>query len=141
MLRIILLLLLQITVFFHAKSQIAKPFMIYNEKGKSVKLKKMMQELSGSQIVLFGELHNNPISHWLQIETTKFLQNERKVVLGAEMFEADQQLVLNAYLSGEINAAQMDSLITLWPNYATDYQPLVNFAKENKGSKIKFLKA
>jgi uncharacterized iron-regulated protein len=131
MFRVILVLLLQTIVFFNAKSQSIIPFEIYNENGKAVKLKKMMQQLSSAQIILFGELHNNPICHWLQVETSKYLHSKTDIILGAEMFEADQQVVLNQYLEGEINAGQMDSLITLWPNYPTDYQPLVDFAREN----------
>ena len=51
-------------------------------------------------MVLFGELHNNPISHWLQLELTEDLHAARgaDLVLGAEMFEADNQLLLRLHL-------------------------------------------
>jgi uncharacterized iron-regulated protein len=85
---------------------------------------------------LFGELHNNPIVHWLQFEATADLSLKRKLTLGAEMFEADNQQQLNQYLASEIDQKAFDTLARLWKNYPTDYKPLVDFAKENK---LKFI--
>ena len=92
----------------------------------------MLQVLTEKDIVLFGEFHNNAIAHWLQLEVTKDCKEKRNLVLGAEMFEQDNQAVLDQYLRGEIKAKALDSLARLWKNYPTDYAPLVNFAKENK---------
>ena len=47
------------------------------------------------------------------------------------MIEADNQDELNDFLQGSIDAEDLDSLARLWPNYDTDYAPLVEFAKEN----------
>ncbi|HRF19088.1 MAG TPA: ChaN family lipoprotein, partial [Chitinophagaceae bacterium] len=80
----------------------------------------------------FGEYHNNAIAHWLQLEVTKDLKQSRNLVLGAEMFEADNQEPLDLYLQGKLSAKGLDSNARLWKNYPTDYAPLVNFAKENK---------
>ncbi len=107
-------------------------YVIYNPKGKKVSYKKMIKNLVEKDIVLFGELHNNPISHWLQYEVTSDMNNQRNLILGAEMFEADNQLVLNEYLTGSITNKELDSLARLWPNYKTDYAPLVDFAKNNQ---------
>jgi uncharacterized iron-regulated protein len=109
-----------------------KAFVIYNAQGKKVSYKKMMKSLIKSDISLFGELHNNPISHWLQLEVTKSLGEKRNLILAAEMFERDNQDELNDYLSGKIDAKVLDSVARLWKNYETDYAPLVNYAKENK---------
>ncbi len=78
------------------------------------------------------ELHNNPISHWLQLEVTKSIDKNRNLILGAEMIERDNQKVLNDYLSGKIDEKEFDSVANLWNNYKTDYKPLVDYAKENK---------
>lgn len=109
-----------------------KAFVIYNAKGKKVSYKKMMKSLKESDITLFGELHNNPISHWLQLEVTKSLGQKRDLILGAEMFERDNQEALNSYLKGELDEKGLDSTARLWKNYETDYKPLVDYAKENK---------
>ncbi|ADR22020.1 hypothetical protein MATR_03460 [Marivirga tractuosa] len=107
-------------------------YLIYNSKGKKVTYKKMIKELEDKDIVLFGELHNNPIAHWLQYELTHDLNASRKLILGAEMLEADNQVLLNQYLKDSINYQALDSLARLWPNYKTDYAPLVDYAKDNQ---------
>lgn len=107
-------------------------YTIYNSKGKKVSYKKMIKSVSTSNIVMFGELHNNPISHWLQYEVTKDLLATKKLTLGAEMFEADNQTALNQYLKGDVDAKALDTLARLWSNYKTDYAPLVDFAAKNQ---------
>ena len=106
-------------------------YVLYNAKGKKVSYKKMIATLEKKDIVLFGEFHNNPISHWLQLELSKDLGAKRKLTMGAEMFEQDNQQALDAYLQGKISAKGFDSSARLWNNYKTDYAPLVNYAKEN----------
>jgi uncharacterized iron-regulated protein len=61
---------------------------------------------------------------------------KRRLVLGAEMFEADNQYILDEYLQGLISAKNFQNEMRLWPNYNTDYRPLVEFAKENN---LKFI--
>jgi uncharacterized iron-regulated protein len=111
-------------------AQIKTPFVLYNSKGKKVSYKQMIRVLAQNDIVLFGEYHNNAIAHWLQLSVTKDLFEKRKLSLGAEMFERDNQEALDYYLQGKINAKRLDSSARLWKNYSTDYAPLVNFAKE-----------
>jgi uncharacterized iron-regulated protein len=113
----------------HAQNKPA--YKLYNSKGNKVSYKKMIKKMSKSDVVLFGEHHNNPIVHWLQFEATKDLSTQRKIILGAEMFEADNQNELNKYLDGTIDAKALDTLARLWNNFKTDYKPLVDFAKEN----------
>ena len=84
----------------------------------------MLKDLRGQEVVLIGELHNNPISHWLELEITQALAEQRQLVLGAEMFERDIQLALTNYLQGKITAKGLDSSARLWKNYKTDYAPL-----------------
>lgn len=107
-------------------------YILYNSKGKKVSYKKMLKVLTQKDIVLFGEFHNNAIAHWLQLEVTKDCDKNRDLVLGAEMFEQDNQQALDLYLQGKITTKQLDSMARLWKNYPTDYAPLVNYAKENK---------
>jgi uncharacterized iron-regulated protein len=107
------------------------PYIIYNAKGKKVSYKKMLKTLEDKDMVLFGELHNNPIAHWLQYELTVDLHSKRPLILGAEMIEADNQDELNDYLSGNIDYKALDSTARLWNNHKTDYAPLVDFAKDS----------
>lgn len=107
-------------------------YKIYTKNGKAVNYEKMINMIARqADVVLFGEIHNNAIAHWLQLEMIKSLHPQDELILGAEMLEADDQDVLNLYLQDSISHKQLDSLAGLWPNYDTDYAPLVNFAKEN----------
>jgi uncharacterized iron-regulated protein len=109
-------------------------YSLFNKSGKDIKYEKMLKEADDADIVLFGESHDNPISHWLQLELTKDLYDLKKdkLVLGAEMFESDNQVILDEYLGDKISQSSFESEARIWPNYKTDYKPLVEFAKKNK---------
>ncbi len=107
-------------------------YRLYNSKGKKTTYKKLLKEAKKANVVLFGEFHNNPISHWLQYEFTKDMHAKRNLVLGFEMIERDNQDELNDYLKDQIDQKALDTLARMWKNYNTDYKPLVDFAKKNK---------
>ena len=48
------------------------------------------------------------------------------------MFEADNQVMLSEYVDGFITAQNFEDQMRLWKNNATDYQPLVELAKDNQ---------
>ncbi len=106
-------------------------YQLFDKNGKKSTYKKLVKESMNTQVVLFGEYHNNAISHWLELELTKDIAEKKPVVLGAEMIEADNQKQLDQYIKGEINQKQLDSTARLWSNHKTDYKPLVDFAKDN----------
>jgi uncharacterized iron-regulated protein len=127
-----LILLLLMSTVVSLQAQNLSPYTIYNAKGKEISYSKMMATLSKQDIILFGELHNSALAHWLQVEVTKELATKRALQLGAEMLEADDQNAVNLYLTDSIDQKGLDTLARLWPNYKTDYAPLVNYAKQNK---------
>ena len=136
-----------------------QPMQLFDSKGKKITYKQWINTLKKEldpavpTIILFGELHDNPLVHWLQLQTTQDLYMiSPNMALGAEMFETDQQLALNEYLKPSDTSAQktqtsvtpmgamfgqdphytkLKNAIKLWPNFKTDYKPLVDFAKEN----------
>jgi len=134
--RKLIVFLLAVTFSSVIYSQNKPAYKLYNSKGSKVSYKKMIRNMSKTDIVLFGEHHNNPIVHWLQFETTKDLSKLRSLTLGAEMFEADNQTQLNDYLADKIDQKAFDTVARLWNNYPTDYKPLVDFAKNEK---VKFI--
>nr|WP_314803376.1 ChaN family lipoprotein [uncultured Capnocytophaga sp.] len=125
-------LFLFLTLSFSSFSQEKKAFILFDKKGKITTYKRLLKASAKADIVLFGEYHNNPIAHWLQLELIKDLDPKRSLILGAEMFERDNQKELNSYLQGTINQKALDSLARLWNNYKTDYKPLVDFALKKK---------
>lgn len=121
------LVLILFSVTIQAQDKV--PFLIFDGNGRETSYKDMLKASEKAEVVLFGEEHNNAISHWLQLELTKDLAERKQLILGAEMLEADNQKQVNQYLKGEINQKQLDTTARLWPNYKTDYKPLVDFAK------------
>ncbi len=114
------------------KAQPKPAYNLFTASGNRVNYGRMLRTIEKGDMLLFGELHNNPIAHWLQFEVTNDLHQRRKIILGAEMFEADNQLALTDYVEGRIDTKTLDTLARLWNNYETDYAPLVNFARNNK---------
>jgi uncharacterized iron-regulated protein len=126
---------LSIIAFFLVSKVIAqdkKAYQIFDSKGKKVTYEKVLKAFEKTDVVLFGEYHDNSLVHWLQLEFTKDLSQRKNLVLGAEMLEADNQEAVNRYLKEEINQKGLDTLARLWINYKTDYKPLVDFAKSKQ---------
>lgn len=113
-------------------AQDKKVYQIFDKKGKKSSYEKVLKTSEKTDVILFGEIHDNSLVHWLQLEFTKDLAERKQLVLGAEMLEADNQKQLDQYLKGEINQKQLYSSARLWKNYKTDYKPLVDFAKDKK---------
>lgn len=125
------LLICLIALAQYATAQNTEPFQIYTKHGKKVSTNKFLKSLEPSEIILFGELHDNPISHWLQLKTVQHMLSKDTIALGAEMLEAHNQKEVDEYLAGAISQEELDSTTQLWVNYKTDYKPLVDFAKTN----------
>jgi len=118
--------------FLFSNAQNKPLYLIYDQNGKKASYNDIINSSQKSDVLLFGEYHDNSVVHWLELEILKNLSDKRNLVLGAEMLEADNQKQVNQYLKGEINQKKLDSTARLWPNYKTDYKPLVDYAKELK---------
>lgn len=126
----LLLLLCLLTFAFRAD----KPaYRVYTNRLKTTSYAKLLRRAMEADVVLFGELHNNPICHWLEFQLTKDLQAAKKgnLVLGAEMFETDNQLALSKYVQGQTTSKELAAQARLWPNFDTDYKPIADFAREH----------
>ncbi|MFZ4707657.1 MAG: ChaN family lipoprotein [Bacteroidales bacterium] len=108
-------------------------YRLFESNGNKTSYKDMLKEASEADIVFFGELHDNPICHWLEYEITADLYAERgkNLILGAEMFESDNQLIVNEYLAKLIKDKNFEAEARLWPNYKTDYKRLLDFARDS----------
>ncbi len=117
-----------------AKSQNLQAFAIYDNQGKKVKFSDIVKKASESDIVFYGELHNNSIAHWIEYRLAKklFALKKDKLIMGAEMFEADNQLIIDEYMQDLITEKYFEDECRLWPNYETDYKPILEFVKKNR---------
>jgi uncharacterized iron-regulated protein len=106
-------------------------YQIFDVRGKKTTYDKMLKDISQCEVVLFGEMHDSPISHWLELQLAKdlFKVKKQNLVLGAEMFEATDQSIIDAYMKGDITEDTLKKRVRLWKNYNTDYKPLVEFAR------------
>lgn len=98
-------------------------------------LTQTVARVADADIVLVGELHTHPAVHLLQARLLAGLANTSRVdgrglTLSMEQFSRADQPVLDAYLAGRIGEAALIRDGNAWPNYQSDYRPLVEFAKE-----------
>jgi uncharacterized iron-regulated protein len=126
------LIIISFILLFSFKTD-KKAYQLYDAKGKETNYGNLLNEAKQADVILFGELHNNPLCHWLELELTKDLYAVKKndLVLGAEMFEADDQITINEYLQGKLSEKTFRDEVKLWSNFTNDYKPLLDFAKSN----------
>jgi uncharacterized iron-regulated protein len=131
--RRILVLLLLITALVSGYAQEPSTFQLFDSEGREIRFTKALNAMSKADVVFFGELHNDPISHWLERRVLKGLyEKDPRLALAMEMFEADDQLPLTEYIRGTIEERHFLKEVKMWDNYSTDYKPLVEFAKAKK---------
>ncbi|MDU0371658.1 ChaN family lipoprotein [Hymenobacter endophyticus] len=125
-----LLLLISLSV----RAQDKPAYRLFTAAGKPAGYDKMLKELTQADVVFFGEQHNDPIAHWLELQLTKDLLRLRQgqLVLGLEMFERDVQPLVDQYTTGELDDKAFEADSRPWPNYATDYRPLLQLARQQK---------
>jgi uncharacterized iron-regulated protein len=89
-----------------------------------------MADLAKADVVFVGEEHDDPATHRLELAILEGLSRRRRsIIVTMEMFERDTQAAVDDYLAGRINESEFVKLSRPWPNYATDYRPLVEFAR------------
>ena len=121
-----------VTVF--AQKGYKKAYTLFDADGKEIGYDELIEALVQPDVVFIGEIHNCCITHWLEYEITRSLYaiHKDKLMMGAEMFEADNQLILDEYMHRLISYDRFETEARLWDNYSTDYSPFVFFAKEKK---------
>ena len=107
-------------------------YRLFTTQGQAADYDQMLAQLAQADVVLFGEQHNDPIAHWLELQVAKDLAQLKgpgKLVLGLEMFERDVQPLVAQYAAGTLPDTAFERQSRPWPNYPTDYRPLLQFAR------------
>jgi uncharacterized iron-regulated protein len=122
-----------ISLTLNLPAQEKDAYRVFTGEGRKADYGDILKASLKADVVFFGELHDNPIAHWLEFEITKDLYSAKgkNLILAAEMFETDNQLLIDEFFAGTIKESSFESEVRLWTNYKTDYKPLVNFAREN----------
>jgi uncharacterized iron-regulated protein len=112
----------------------APPFLaLYDLPDRAIAWPEAVAILGQGDVVLVGEQHGDPETHRVELATLQALVGTGKpVALSMEMFEADVQPVLDAYLMGAIDEGTFLAQSRPWPNYKSDYRPLVEYAKAQR---------
>jgi uncharacterized iron-regulated protein len=93
----------------------------------------MLADLARADVVFLGEQHDDPNTHRLELAVLEGLTRRHvALVVGMEMFERDVQPLLDQYLAGKISEDAFLAASRPWPRYATDYRPLIEFAKAHQ---------
>ena len=116
-----------------ASAQSNPAYSIFTGEGKETDYGKMLKDLADADVIFIGETHNCPIAHWLEYEIASDLirRSPKGLALGAEMFEADNQLLVDEYTQGLISSDKFETEAKLWDNYWTDYSWMLYLAREH----------
>jgi uncharacterized iron-regulated protein len=116
--------------------------------GAAATLQAIVEATDFADVLYLGEEHGNPSGHRLEADLLALVHGRalegarpgagrgpagaRPVALSLEMFERDVQGVLDEYLADTIREKDLLSDARPWPNYMTDYRPLIEYAKAHR---------
>lgn len=112
-------------------------YQLSSEGDAGLTLEQAIARLADADIILVGELHTHPAVHLLQARLLSGLyaagqQQGRPLALSMEQFSRADQGTLDAYLADKLGEAALIREGHAWPNYPSDYRPLVEFAKAHR---------
>lgn len=113
---------------------LTKHYKIYDVKNnKLTSLEAIIGDLNTSNVLFFGEEHNDSIGHYVEAELFKkmTIAYPSKIALTMEMFHTDVQPIINEYLKGIISEKNFIKEARAWNNYK-DYKPMIELAKLNQ---------
>ena len=102
---------------------------------QAIALPELVAALQDSDVIFIGEYHGNHASHLLQMQLFAALhqqQASQATILSMEMFNRDQQAILDRYMEGDIGERTLIDKAPTWKNYRASYRPLVEYAKQHQ---------
>ncbi|MDD9156342.1 ChaN family lipoprotein [Aliivibrio sp. S4TY2] len=108
-------------------------YQLLSPAGSLLSLNNLPQEIVEADVILVGEWHTHAGIHRFQTDLFKQLSaTNLKLALSMEQFSRDKQTVVNEYLTGGIGEQTLISDANAWPNYESDYRPLIEIAKKEE---------
>ena len=90
---------------------------------KSATLPELMTKLRSERLIYVGETHTAFADHLVQLDVLRGMASRPEgLALGVEWFQARFQPVLDAYLAGEINEADMLKQTEYYDRWRFDYR-------------------
>ncbi len=109
-----------------------------SETQQSVNWNEFIATLNEAEIVVVGEYHNNALGHELEAKITQeLIKLDPKTTIALEMFERDEQAIVDLYLDGKIQQKTLETLTdsSSWGGQKNSweiwYQPIVDLVKIN----------
>ncbi len=109
-------------------------YRMFRGDGSPATIDDVVRAMLAVDVAFIGEEHDDPLAHRLQELLLRQAHEKfkRRVALSLEMFERDVQTILDEYLRGLITEQHFLQSSRPWNNYATDYRPLVEYARAEK---------
>ncbi len=117
----------------------AEHYRVFTGDGQPAALQDIVDAMDSVEVVLMGEIHTDPVGHWIEAELFERALElvgvgletgvRRAAALSLEMFERDVQGILDEYLQDLITETQFKANARPWEHYDTDYRPMVEAAK------------
>lgn len=104
-------------------------YQLYSPNQKALSLDSLPKTLIDADVILVGEWHTHAGIHRFQTNLIERLATSRGIAVSMEQFSRDKQAIVDDYLSGEIGEQVLIKDGNAWPNYESDYRPLVELAK------------
>lgn len=105
-------------------------YQLASNDGQPIALNQLPSALIDADVVLIGEWHTHSAVHRFQTDFLKArLADSNNIALSMEQFTRQHQDIIDDYLAGEIGEQVLMSDAAAWPNYQSDYRPLVELAK------------
>jgi len=107
-------------------------YQLYSPTKQPISLQALPSEILDADVILIGEWHTHSAVHRFQTELLEQLAQQKDIALSMEQFSRDKQAIVDSYLAGEIGEQTLIKSGNAWPNYESDYRPLVELAKQHK---------
>jgi len=105
-------------------------YQLLSPTGSTLSLTALPQEIIDADVILIGEWHTHAAVHRFQTDLFKQLSaTNPELALSMEQFSRDKQMIMDEYLTGKIGEKTLMSDANAWPNYESDYRPLIELAK------------
>jgi uncharacterized iron-regulated protein len=128
-----LLLLALVTAVPVLAQTAAEPRAWDSRAGRWVAWGAMADSLARHDVVVVGEQHDDPATHRAEAALLDAIGRRRgRVMVSLEMFERDVQPLLDDYGVSRVPEADFLARSRPWPNYASDYRPLVEHARARR---------
>jgi uncharacterized iron-regulated protein len=124
------LFVLYLLLYILACPSFSQPRILELEGGQEITFTELIANLEETRVIFMGELHDHPGHHQAQLAVIQALLDAgQEVTIGLEMFQRDDQEILDRWVAGELSREEMEEAYhrnwQWWPLY----QPLFEVAR------------